>query len=293
MNGSILVDFSNILYRSFFAEFKAKDLSMDLMRHLAINAVLKWRRQFDRTIYPDMVLCLDGRRNWRTTVFPEYKWRRKNPGPQTQEEIEQGKKIAEVFDTMTKEIVESLPYITVRRDGAEGDDVMAVLAKACSSSGVNSVVVSADKDMKQLLRFPLVEVWDVASKKLRTRPENPEAELLEFIIRGDGGDDVPNFLMPNNTFVDGLRQKPILAKRVKEWVQIGDYKKFCETPDQIRQFERNRSCIDLSFIPSHIEEAILEEHSAQSSVVPRKRMNFYKYLMANQLRQHLENISLF
>ena len=42
---------------------------------------------------------------------------------------------------------------------------------------------------------------------------DPNEYLYEHILKGDTGDGVPNVLSPDNTFVDGLRQKPLSKKR--------------------------------------------------------------------------------
>ena len=46
---------------------------------------------------------------------------------------------------------------------------------------------------------------------------DPEIYLKEHILRGDSGDGVPNVLSPDNTFVDGLRQRPLSKKKIESW----------------------------------------------------------------------------
>ena len=47
---------------------------------------------------------------------------------------------------------------------------------------------------------------------------DPREYLKEHIIRGDKGDGIPNILSADNCIVDGVRQKPISKKKVREWM---------------------------------------------------------------------------
>ncbi len=56
-----------------------------------------------------------------------------------------------------------------------------------------SLVVSNDKDFVQLSMDKRIQVYrPIKNEVLKT--ENPTLFLKEMIVRGDSGDDVPNFL---------------------------------------------------------------------------------------------------
>ena len=42
-------------------------------------------------------------------------------------------------------------------------------------------------------------------------------------MKGDASDGVPNILSPDNTFVDGLRQKPLSMKKIARWSDSGEF----------------------------------------------------------------------
>ena len=45
--------------------------------------------------------------------------------------------------------------------------------------------------------------------------------LKSYVLKGDRSDGVPNFLSPDNTFVDELRQRPISKRKLETWIELG------------------------------------------------------------------------
>ena len=54
--------------------------------------------------------------------------------------------------------------------------------------------------------------------KKRCQWFDPTIYLKEHILKGDTSDGVPNVLSPDNTFVDGLRQRPLSRKKIQSWL---------------------------------------------------------------------------
>ena len=152
-----------------------------------------------------------------------------------------------------------------------------------------NLIISSDKDFIQLQRYPLVKQWSPVTKQY-VNGYDPEIYLKEHIIRGDSGDGVPNVLSPDNTFVDGLRQRPLSKKKVESW-RDADTKDIPTWSDEIkRNYQRNTSLIDLSKVPEDIEEQIIKEYTKP---VKGNRKKLLNYFTEKKLRELTENIGEF
>ena len=77
-------------------------------------------------------------------------------------------------------------------------------------------------------------------------------------MRGDTSDGVPNVLSPDNTFVDGLRQRPLSRKKIQSWFLGGG----SDWNDEVkRNFQRNSTLIDLSRTPEELKNQIRLEYN--------------------------------
>jgi hypothetical protein len=105
---------------------------------------------------------------------------------------------------------------------------------------------------------------------------------------GDRGDGVPNFLSPDDTFVEGKRQRPISRKKLSTWTEL-DPKDFCDER-MLRGYMRNKALVDLSEIPPDIKSQILHTfHNVQTA----PRSNIINYFMAKRLKKLMENVQAF
>ena len=69
----ILLDYSQTVIGSFMAMGRGKPVvEEDLLRHTILNTIRMFRNQFTKD-FGEMVICCDGKDNWRKKVFPEYK----------------------------------------------------------------------------------------------------------------------------------------------------------------------------------------------------------------------------
>lgn len=164
-----------------------------LMRRTArpVNAVYGFTNMFLKLtskIGCDYTLVLfDAKReNFRNQIFPEYKaTRREVP----EELIPQFPIIREAVDAL------KLNYLEM--EGYEADDLIATYARLALEQGMEAVVVSADKDLMQLIR-PGVEFYDPMKDKFFT-PEDvrekfgvyPDKVVDVQALSGDSTDNVP------------------------------------------------------------------------------------------------------
>ena len=284
----ILLDFSQIVLANISVLVARNEvLEEKMLRHMILNSIRSNRKKF-KDKYGEMVICCDGANIWRKKVFPYYKANRKKSREASKMDW---KYIFEVLDKVRDEIKEHMPYAVVRVEGAEGDDVIATLASEWSIEGINNLnnilIVSGDKDFVQLQKFKNVDQFDPVNKKF-VKSFNPERSLRELVIRGDVGDGVPNFLSQDNSLAMGIRQKPIVSKKLAEWLD-NDPETFCDE-DMLRNFRRNEMMIDLSKTPSEIKTAILQEYSSQTG---KNRSKVLKYFVNNSLSNLMDVISEF
>lgn len=203
----ILIDFSAIAYQSMYSAVAVTKPSVTgdgkyctadfapFMVFRTLETIFETQQRFSNC--GDVVLCLDGdsSANWRKTVYPMYKSSR--PVQRQQSQIN----FTEVFNTiseLTGILNEASPYKVVRAKEAEGDDVIMVLAKELPGP---TMIVSADKDLIQMQRYPGIQQYSPMTQKFVTcetkHEESLDDWLLEHVVLGDATDDVPRV-------VDGL-----------------------------------------------------------------------------------------
>ena len=154
-----LVDGSGYIFRAFYAipPLSSPD-------GIPVNAVLGFSNMFMRlTQKIDCDYCLvlfDAKRaNYRNEIFADYKGTRKEI---PEELIPQFPIIREASDALNIHHLEM--------EGYEADDLIATYAREAREKGYEVVVVSADKDLMQLIREG-VELFDPMKDKFFT-PED-------------------------------------------------------------------------------------------------------------------------
>ena len=111
--------------------------------------------------------------------------------------------------------------------------------------------------------------------------------LLEHIIRGDVSDGVPNILSDDDTFVNADKSQTRLTTKVMSKA-MDDIMN-----DRIQElpfYERNKTVIDLSCIPSDLEDKIISEF--EKPIVGSKS-KVMTYMIEKKLKSLMENIEDF
>ena len=256
----MIIDLSNILWATYHAQVKYdKSLNSNFERHamwryFLLNSILNVKVKFK----PDEIVLAIDSSSWRKKKFEYYKANRVL-AREKQEEFDY-QEFIEVSNCFIDELIEVMPYKVVRIDGAEADDIIAVLVHQWRDKNV--LIISRDKDFKQLLRSPNIKMYDPISKEFKT-VDCPYEYLMEHILKGDTGDGIPNMLSPDNIFVTtGSRQKSI-TKKVKESVNELGLEKYAIDNDVISNYERNKNMVELSKdeIPEDIWNNILFEYN--------------------------------
>ena len=278
----ILIDMNQISVASLMMHLHMNrgELEEDMVRHMILNSVRMYRTMFNED-YGEMVLAYDSKSYWRRDFFPQYKSnRRKN----REEDNKDWDSIFEVLNQIKNEIKEFLPYKVVETYGAEADDVIATLCKHYQSEKI--MIVSGDKDFKQLQKYDNVSQYSPVTKKL-VNGVDPNVYIKEHVLKGDKSDGVPNVLSPDHTFTDELRQRPLTSKKMHDILatEIDDLN------DELkRNYQRNFKLINLDNIPEKLELDILDDFKGASCGNRSKLLN---YFIEKRLTSLTENIGEF
>lgn len=282
----LLIDLNQLLISNLMMSLDKKSLkNMDegLIRHMCVNTLRSYVKQF-KSKYPNVILCCDNRHYWRKDFFPFYKAHRKFDREASELDWNL------IFDTLNKlrdELKQNFPYKVLDVQGAEADDVIAVLSARLSPSN-EVMILSSDKDFGQLQKYANVSQYSPTLKRL-IKIDNPSAFIKEHVIRGDRGDGIPNFLSPDNVFVTGGRQRKISSKRMEEWLKQ-DVDTICETDELLRGFKRNQTLIDFDYIPVEVQTRIVD---AYESATTGRKDKLLEYFMKHDLMVMLENVEDF
>ena len=283
----MLVDLNQVLISNLMQHIKMiskqHEMSEDLIRHMAINTIRANVKQF-KSKYPNVILCCDNKHYWRKDYFPFYKSQRKVDREAS------GLDWSMIFDTLNRlrdEMKTYFPYKVLDVDGAEADDVIAVLtARLAPSAPV--LILSSDKDFGQLQKYPNVTQYSPILKKF-IKIDDPKSFIREHVLKGDRGDGIPNFLSPDNTFAAGERQKVLNTKRLQEWI-AQDAETFCTTDVMLRGYKRNQMLVDFDYIPDDIRTKIVASFDETKVATKEKMLN---YFIEKGLKVMIESINDF
>ena len=280
----ILIDYNQIALSNIIVQ-KLNDENM--IRHMILNSIRMYNKKY-RDQYGQMVICCDGMNTWRKQYFPQYKAaRKKNRDNQTDTDWPE---IFRILNLVRDEIRENLPYKVIHLEGCEADDVIGTLALQTQEFGKDEPVkiISSDKDFIQLHRFKNISQFSPMQKKEVT-DKNPHIYRFNHIIKGDAGDGVPNVKSADNVFVEeGLRQTPIRAKQVEEWLDNSEKLSEVMDTEVYRNYQRNKKLIDLTEIPENISEMIINTFNDSKKPMQMKALNYLIKKRCNLLIESVE-----
>jgi len=276
----ILLDFSQTMIGSFMAMGKGSIVvEEDLLRHTVLNSIRQYKHQFRHVDHGGFVICCDSPKNWRKESFKEYKANRKK---RRETDSTDWTSLFEFLHQMIADLREYFPYKVMRVEGAEADDIIAVLTQEEMKNP--TTIISSDKDFIQLQKYEGVQQWSPLTKSFVKG--NPEESLWEKLIKGDVGDGVPNILSSDDTLVtEGKRQRPVSKKKMELWkTDRSDWNE-----DMKRNFNRNEMMVDLEKTPESIRINIINQFREQ--VPPHGRL--LEYFTEKRLKNLMEHLDEF
>ena len=263
----IIIDMNQITVASLMMHLnmtKSKEPDENIVRHMILNSVRMYRTQFTEE-YGEVVLAYDSKHYWRRDFFPNYKASRRKGREKSDLDWDA---IFEVLNKIKAEFKDNLPYKYLEVYGAEADDIIATLVK---NKKEPIMIVSGDKDFIQLQKYSDVNQFSPILKKY-VNGYNPDTYIKEHILKGDTSDGVPNVLSQDNTFVDGIRQRPLGRKKIETWLDIH----IDDLPEEVkRNYQRNDKLINLDNVPEELEKEIMFEYEEAPCGDRSKLLNYF------------------
>ena len=279
---SILIDYNQVSIANLMQQ-PDDDVGIDLFRHMVLQSIKYYRTKFINE-FGEVIICCDNKNYWRKKVFPQYKINRKRT---KQYQTRDWSMVFKCLNQVREELKENFPYIVLEIISAEADDIIGVLSEHLTDK---TVIVSGDKDFLQLQKFDHISQYSPNRRDMIETDDAAEYKRVH-ILRGDPGDGVPNFLSPDNTFEDRIRQVPLSNRKIKEWSGL-EPEIFCDYK-MLKYYERNRSLIDLDYVPDDIKESILSDYKYQLNNGYGDRSKLLPYFIEHRLKQLTEVIDEF
>jgi len=309
LNKIVLMDFSNIAYATYYAmqnydnsEFDTDEGKIRYWKFLMLSSIKKNKLKHQAD---EFIICCDSM-SWRKKAFRYYKAKREQMKKESNFDF---KFFFDSMNSFIKDIDKNFPYTVMKINGAEADDIIAILAQHLVKTVKKVIIASNDKDFKQLITGN-IHLWRIQEEKFVHVEDNHEY-LISQILKGDASDGIPNVRSDDDTFiVDGKRQKScgpkligkILEQGVPEWLEdqwakdvkaddklegTDKYQGLKEKSNQLsRNYRRNKKLIELSqnMIPSSLWNLCIEKYESKE----KKKPNFTKilhYLTRNRMKQ--------
>ena len=264
----IIIDMNQISLASLMMDLnmrKSNEVDEGMVRHMILNSIRMYRQQFHQE-YGEVVLTYDSKHYWRREVFPQYKAGRKKGREKDNKDWDS---IFSVLNKIKAEFKDNLPYKYLEVYGAEADDIIATLCKNYQDKKI--MIISGDKDFIQLQKYSNVQQYSPILKKY-VNGHDPDLYIKEHILKGDTSDGVPNVLSPDNTFVDGIRQRPLGRKKIENWLDIH----IDDLPDEVkRNYQRNATLINLDNVPEELEMEIMKTYKEAPCGDRSKLLNYF------------------
>jgi len=280
----IIVDAPGYVYRAFFAlpPMTRPDGTPIQAVYGFSNMILKLMDQ-----YPDddIVVVFDAAGpTFREEIYAPYKAQREPPPPEMKVQFPLVRRAAEAFD---------LPVVEV--PGYEADDVIATLTRLARERGREVMIVSADKDLMQLVG-PGVVMWhpireqSIGPEEVRERfGVGPEKVRDVLALAGDPTDNVPG--------VRGIGIKTA-AQLVEEFGSLED---ILANLDRIRQPRRRqmlaeqadlaRLSYELVKLNDHVPLPVSLEDLRRRPPDPKKLLDFFRENAFRSLIVRLEEVA--
>ncbi|MBO22867.1 MAG: DNA polymerase I [Rhodospirillaceae bacterium] len=230
-----LIDGSGFIFRAFHSSpldaFKRSDGVHTNAVNGYVNMLLKLiDRAHDDGALDYMAVIFDAaRKNFRNDIYPEYKANRDEPPEELRPQFQLVRDATEAF---------GLPAIA--KEGFEADDLIATYARAAEAQGIETVVVSSDKDLMQLVRdgvFMLDPMKDIVIGEDEVMDKfgvTPDKVIDVQSLAGDSTDNVPG--------VPGIGVKTA-ALLINEY---GDLDTLLDRAEEITQNKRRENLIEFA-----------------------------------------------
>jgi len=181
-----LIDLSGYVFRAYHAIAPLQSPTGEPTQ--AVLGTVNMLERLVRQCRPHLLaVAMDSKTpTFRKTIFPEYKAHRPPPPPDMKQQMQRVQQIVDAF---------AVPVF--QEDGVEADDLIASAVAAAAQKQLRVVIVSADKDLMQLLG-PNVVMWDTMRDRVIGPAEVQERfgvsceQVRDYLaLTGDSSDNIP------------------------------------------------------------------------------------------------------
>lgn len=297
METIVCIDMSNILHKTYYVHAKEK---IEDLTALAYHSSLLTLNKYHKLYKPTQTIFVFDRPNWRKDYTKSdlcysgklYKGqRRQNMTPNEKRRYDTFLAFVDDFEQLMRD---HTGITCVAGDLLEADDLISGIAQVYHPDS-NIVIITADKDMTQLLRFPNVMLIDPTTGKQRTLEEwNNDADFFLYnkCLRGDIGDNLQSAYPRiratriEETYKDPYKQLNMMKET---WTNH-------EGREMIvgQMFEENRLLMDLTQQPTCVRRKIFEviEHEMNNRG-KFSHFHFLKFLGKYQLKNVSKQLETF
>lgn len=249
----LLIDFSNLLYGSFFTQLKQdfEELNdenrTNFIKYLFLTRLIYFKNKF-QTSSKDIIICCDHKIVWRKNIFSFYKENRKRKRESSDIDFEFLFKLIEEFYNDLK----LFPFVLLKNKYMEGDDWIAIVSKYFTENKIEHTIISSDKDFLQLHSDYCFQFSPILNKFLSVNDLNLHKKLK--ILTGDVKDGIPNIFSDDDCLINlEKRQKRLGDKKTIQIIsENDDLREYFIKSKLLNNFERNQKLIDFDFIPKSI-----------------------------------------
>lgn len=216
---------------------------------------------YPQSNFVDTIIAKDSKlvKSFRYSLYPEYKLTRKlNRAKRGQY------KIGPVFDELYANVFPSIfgdHAVQLVVDGAEGDDVIASIARSqrIAEDYEKIILISSDRDFVQLQIDRPVTQYDAKGEmvlpKLKHGNEvvdlTPQQALMIKIISGDSSDNIK----PIKPKIGEIRAYKYITEKTDEFKKM-----LREEPEVAQHLILNSKLIDFKNIPEELSKKVVDEY---------------------------------
>lgn len=233
-------------------------------------------RKLARTFQPDRIIFCreshDG--NWRKSIYADYKGNRAAARESSVIDFNSFFPINEKFIEGLEKCMKNSQFLTVPH--LEADDLIALTVM--NEPNWDITLVSTDKDFYQLHAYKNFHQWDPIKEEY-IQVMNPEAALMEKIVLGDRGDNIPSLKkgVGTKTFAK------IYSEGLNEWLSLNMLQE---------SFDRNTKLISFRCIPEEYKSQvknIIEDFEKQ----PFDAREFFNFIIGEGLGAFMDKATDF
>ena len=269
----LLIDGHNLIYRTIFiANFQdPTDTQYLYWKYLMMNSLLSAIARFSPT---KVIFAIDNHTSkvWRKKIYSRYKESRAELRKKSAIDFDEFFSVSNDFMEELKLYLPNIYFLDIPK--CEGDDIIGVMVKNNFKTS-EKIIISTDKDMLQLLRYNNVKLWN-PTKKSWLKSLNPKKDLEIKIIMGDKGDNVPAI-------------KPKCGIKTATKIYENGMQILKENVEYKKNYNRNKTLIDLNCIPENIINTITSEYN-NYNISNYNATKFWNFLLKHKIKKYANTL---